>query len=416
MPARSTGNNALIFLLITILVDTIGFGIMIPVMPELLMELTGEDLSGAAIYSGWLIFLYAGIQFIAAPVLGNLSDRYGRRPILLLSLAAFGVDYVFMGLAPTIVWLFVGRAFSGVFGATYSVANAYIADITPPEKRAANFGLLGAAWGLGFISGPILGGLLGAYGPRVPFFAASALALANVIYGFFVLPEALAPENRREFNLKRANPIGALVQMRKYPAIFGFFGVIALYQIAHDANPAVFSFSMMEKFAWTEREVGLALGCVGVCGIFVQAFLIRAIIPRIGEANSVYFGMTCFALGFIGFAFATEGWMVYAFIALLSLGGLASPSLRSIMSRQVPADAQGELQGAIMSIMSLSAIAAPIIMTRLFFYFSADTAPTYFPGAPFLAAAILMFSALGICVVVFTRNGKRPVAEAAAEN
>lgn len=387
--------NALAFIFITVLLDTIGFGIIIPVMPELIMELTGEGLSDAATYAGWLLFLYALIQFFFAPILGNLSDRFGRRPVLLFSLLAFGFDYTLMGLAPTIVWLFIGRSLAGIAGATFTPANAYIADVSAPGKRAQNFGLMGAAWGMGFILGPVIGGLLGELGPRIPFFAAAGLALLNAIYGFFVLPETLPPEKRREFSIKRANPIGALIQMKKYPIVIGLFGVLVLYQIAHDALPSTWTYYTMFKFDWTERSVGYSMGFIGFLVAVVQGGLIRAIIPRIGEKIAVYLGLLMMTIGFFGFAFAEHGWVMYVFLVPFSLIGLAMPALRSIMSSQVPANAQGELQGAITSMISLTAIIAPLMMTQLFSYFSSGKGFLYFPGAAFVVAATMTtFSAL----------------------
>lgn len=390
MAEKRPGANAVIFILVTVLLDTIGFGIIIPVMPDLIMSLTGKDLGAAAPMNGLLMALYALTQFVCAPIFGNLSDRYGRRPVLLLSLLAFSLDYLMMGLAPTFAWLFVGRALAGVFGATFGPANAYIADISPPEKRAANFGLIGAAWGVGFMLGPAFGGLLGEIGPRVPFFAAAAIALINVIYGYFVLPESLAMEKRRPFKLSRANPLGALIQIKQYPVVFGLFGVVLLYQIAHDVNPTVWTFFVKERFDWRSYEIGLSLTFVGVMSIIVQAGLIRAVIPRIGEAATAYVGLILFAIGFLGIAFVTEGWMVYVCIVPFSLGGLAMPAIRGIMSNRIPDNAQGELQAALTCLMSLTAIGTPIAMPGLFAFYTGDSAPIYFPGAPFLVAAILI--------------------------
>jgi DHA1 family tetracycline resistance protein-like MFS transporter len=405
MSEPGSSRRALTFIFITVLIDMIGFGIIIPVMPELIMELTGEGLSRAARYGGWLLFLYALMQFFFAPIIGNLSDRFGRRPVLIFSLVAFGFDYLLMGLAPTIAWLFAGRFVAGIAGATHSTANAYIADVSPPERRAQNFGLMGAAFGLGFILGPVLGGLLGEYGPRVPFFAASGLALCNAVYGFLILPETLPAEERRRFDLRRANPVGALAQMRRYPVIVGLFGAFVLYMIAHDANPATWTYYTMLKFDWTEREVGYSMGFVGLGVALVQGFLIRAAIPRMGELRAVYLGFALMSLSFVGFAFASAGWMMYAFIVPFSLGGLATPALRGIMSNRVPANAQGELQGALASVMSLTAIVAPLFMTQLFGYFTSDAAPLYFPGAPFLTAGVLLLGSIAVFAGVMSSAG-----------
>ncbi len=399
MSEQTTDRRALLFLFITVLVDMIGFGIIIPVVPELIMELTGEGLSQAAIYGGWLLFLYAFMQFFFAPIIGNLSDRFGRRPVLLLSLLAFGLDYLLMGLAPTITWLFAGRFLAGIVGASHSTANAYIADVSSEEDRSKNFGLVGAAFGLGFIFGPVIGGILGEYGPRIPFFAAAGLALANVIYGFFVLPESLPPEERRPFRIERANPVGAMLQMRRYPVVIGLFVALLFWQVAHDANPSTWTYYTMLKFEWSERDVGYSMGFLGLLLALMQGVVIRAVLPRLGEQRAVYIGFSLLALGFLGFALASQGWMMYVVIVPWAVGGIATPALRGIMANQVPANAQGELSGAITSLFSLTAIFAPLLMTRLFGFFTSDSAPIYAPGAPFVVAAVLTFTT----VVVFAR-------------
>lgn len=394
MPVQKTSRKAIIFILITIFIDTVGLGIIIPVMPELILNLTGEGLSRAAIYAGWLLFLYALMQFFCAPLLGNLSDRFGRRPILLISLFALGIDYIIMGLAPTLMWLYIGRVLAGIAGATGTIANAYVADISDPDEKAQNFGLIGAAWGLGFIIGPVIGGVLGEYGARVPFFAAAALAFLNMLYGYMILPESLSVEGRRPLSLKRANPVGAVFQMRKYPVVYGLIGVLLLLQIAHDANPSVWTYYTIEKFNWSPREIGYSLGFVGLMITLVQGGLIRIVIPKIGERRTVYLGLTLMSLGFAGIAFSDVGWLLYLFILPFSMGGLAMPALRSIMSNQVSDNAQGELQGALTSLVSLTAIISPIIMTNLFSYFSRKETLIYFPGAPFIVATLLILGAI----------------------
>jgi len=384
--------HAMAFILLTVLIDTIGFGIVIPVTPELIMELTGEGLSGAARFAGGLLFAYALMQFVFAPVLGNLSDRFGRRPVLLASLFALGLDYVLMGLAPSIGWLFAGRLIAGAAGATSATANAYVADVTPPGQRAQRFGLVNAAWAGGFVVGPVIGGLLGGLGPRVPFFAAAGLALANVAYGALVLPETLRPEARRPFTLTRANPVGAVLQMRRHPVVLLSLGALVLYQIAHDANPSTWSYYTMLKFEWSERMVGLSLGMVGICMTIVQAGLIGTIIAKLGEKRTVFTGMVLMATGFLGFALAPGSVWMFLFVVPFALGTVAMPALRGILSAQVEADAQGELQGAIASLVSLTAIVAPLLMTQLFAFFTDAAAPIFFPGAPFVAAALLTFA------------------------
>ncbi len=392
--AKRPQGAALIFIFITVLVDVIGLGIIIPVLPGLIMELTGEGLSMASRYGGWLMFTYAIMQFLAAPVIGGLSDRYGRRPVLLASLFGFGIDYIILGFAPTITWLFIGRFMAGITGASFTTASAYIADVSPPEKRGQNFGLIGAAFGLGFIVGPVLGGLLGHFGPRVPFFAAAGLTLLNWLYGYFILPESLKPESRRPFSWKRANPLGSLMQVRKYPVIVGLIAVLVLTYIAGHATQSTWAYYTMEKFGWDEKAVGYSLGFVGLMVALVQGGLIRVAIPKLGEVRSVYLGLILYAIGFVGFAFASAGWMMYAIMVPFALSGLAGPALQGIMSNQVPANSQGELQGALTSLMSLTSVVGPPLMTNLFGYFTSENAPVFFPGAPFLAGAVFVLTAL----------------------
>ncbi len=385
---------ALAFVLVTILIDTIGFGIIIPVVPELIMELTGEPLSRAAEYSGWLMLLFASVNFLAMPVLGNLSDRYGRRPVLLLSLTMLGLNTLLMGLATSILWLFVGRILSGAAAASFSTANAYVADISTPDNRAQNFGMIGAAFGAGVVLGPALGGLLGELGPRVPFFVAAALSALNVAYGWFVLPESLRPEHRRAFEWRRANPLGALAALRRYPVVSGLVVVIALYQLAFQVMPSVWSFYSMRAFAWSEADVGLSMAFTGVLMIAVQAGLVRRAIPALGEHRAALLGIALAAIGHLAYAFASVGWMAYAAAIPAALSGLVSPALNAIMSRQVGPAGQGELQGAIGSVVSLTAIVGPFLMTQLFSTFTRPGAPVDFPGAPFIASAVLMAVAL----------------------
>jgi len=380
---------ALGFIFVTLLLDVIGFGIIIPVIPKLIEQLTGEGLSAAARYGGWLGFAFAGMQFLFSPIMGNLSDQYGRRPVLLTALFGFGLDYLLVAFAPTIGWLFVGRAIAGLTGASFTTAGAYIADISPPEKRAQNFGLIGAAFGMGFIIGPVIGGLLGQYGPRVPFFAAAGLTLLNWLYGFFVLPESLPVENRRPFDWKRANPIGSLRQLQRYPVILGMVGSLVLIYIAGHATQSTWTYFTMYRFGWNEAWVGYSLGAIGILTGLVQGVLIRYINPRLGATRSVVLGLSLYALGLLLFAFAGQGWMMFVFLVPYCLGGIAGPALQGIMSGQVPANEQGELQGALTSLVSVTAIIGPPLMTGLFSYFTGPKAPVHFPGAAFLAAAIL---------------------------
>jgi len=386
--------SALSFIFVTVLIDMIGFGILIPVMPTLIMEVTDSSFGPAAIWGGRLLVVYAVMQFFFAPVIGSLGDRFGRRPVLLASLVTYGINYTIMGFAPSLGWLFVGRVLAGISGASHTTANAYIADISAPGDRTKNFGLIGAAFGLGFILGPATGGLLGEYDSRLPFFAAAGLAFANSLFGYFTLPESLPAEERRPFSLSRANPIGMLARVRTYPLAIGLFVVLFFYQFAHDANPSVWSYYTMLKFEWSPGEVGMSLAAVGVLSALVQGLLIRAVIPRVGEVRAVVIGICAMTVGFLGFGFSSEGWMIYVFLLPFSLSGLSIPALRSILANRVPSNAQGELQGAIASLASVTAIVAPWTMTELFGFFTSDAAPVYFPGAPFVMAALLLCAAL----------------------
>lgn len=387
MTAKKT--PAIGFIFVTLLIDVIGLGIIIPVMPKLISELVGGSLSDAARYGGWIVFSYSFVQFICAPVVGGLSDQVGRRPILLASLLGFALDYTFLAFAPTIGWLFVGRIIAGIMGASFTTGAAYIADVSTPEKRAQNFGMIGAAFGLGFIIGPVLGGLLGDYGSRYPFLAAAGLSLVNFVYGLFILPESLKKENRRPFEWSRANPAGALKNLQKYPVISGLILSLALLYIAMHAIQSNWSYYTMEKFQWNAQIIGYSLGAMGLLAAIVQGGLIRLIIPKIGQKKGVYIGLFLYSVGFVLFAFATETWMMFAFMIPYILGGIAGPSLQGIISTQVPANEQGELQGALTSLMSLTSIIGPPLMSNLFYFFTKPTAPVYFPGAPMLTAAVL---------------------------
>jgi DHA1 family tetracycline resistance protein-like MFS transporter len=407
--SKEQGNrHALTFIFITMLVDTVGLGIILPVMPKLIAELTGQGMSEAARWGGWLFFVYALMQFFCAPAIGNLSDRFGRRPVLIISLAVLGVDYLITALAPTIFWLFVARFLSGIAGAAYPTANAYIADVSPPEKRAANFGLVGAAFGIGFVIGPAIGGVLGQHAARLPFYVSAAIAFCNALYGFIVLKESLPLENRRKFDLWRANPLGALLALRRFPAMLGLFGVVVLMRLAHDANPVIWTYYTMLKFNWTPAQVGYSLMVVGAMLAFAYSFLTRLIVARIGENRSVFLGLACGTIGFMGYAFATHGWVLYLWMAVWVLMALSGPSLNAIMSRQVGPSEQGELQGALASLGSLTSVAAPPILSNLFGYFTSSAAPIYFPGAAFFAGSL--FLALSALVFAWTR--KRPTVPA----
>jgi MFS transporter, DHA1 family, tetracycline resistance protein len=394
----TSSRAALTFLLLSIFIDSLGFGIIIPSLPAVIMQLSGEPLSTAANWSGYLLAVYALLQFFMAPVLGNLSDRFGRRPLLLLSLAAFGVDFLLTGLAPSMSWLFIGRAAAGIFGASFAVAGAYVGDISNDDNRAKNFGFIGAAWGCGFTLGPVIGGFVADHlDPRAPFFVAAALALANVVFGLFVLPESLPPERRRKFEWARANPFGAFKSLAHLPAVTGLLVAVFLYQMAHDSLPAVWMFYTQQKFGWSASQVGLSLTFVGIMTVLVMGGLTGAIVPKIGERRAIIIGFALMAIGFLGYSFASQGWMIYAAIAVGSLGGIASPAVQSVMSRQAGPSAQGELQGAIASLNSVAAVLSPVFMTQMFSYFSKPTAPLQFPGIPYFISALLVFFCVVIC-------------------
>lgn len=386
----SKRNAAVGFIFITLLIDVIGFGIIIPVMPGLIADLKHINISTAAKYGSYLTVVYAFTQFIFAPVLGNLSDRYGRRPVLLFSLFGFGIDYIFLALAPSYGWLFFGRIIAGITGSSFTTAAAYIADVSTPENRAKNFGMIGAAFGLGFIIGPLLGGLLGEYGQRVPFYTAAVLALLNWAYGFFVLPESLAKENRRAFSWKRANPIGSLQSLLKFPSVAGLIVSILLLYIAAHAIMSNWNYFTIDQFHWDNKTVGISLAVVGVLVALVQAGLTRVINPRIGSEKSFFYGMILYSLGMLLFGLATQSWMMFVFLIPYCLGGIAQPAMQAVMAGKVPPNAQGELQGAITSTMSLAAIIGPFVMNNLFFYFSQKDGRVYLPGAPFFLGSLLM--------------------------
>ncbi len=403
---KKTGKKAAIgFIFITLLIDITGWGIILPVVPKLIGELINNDLSEAAKYGGWLGFAYAITQFVFAPIVGNLSDKYGRRPIILISLFGFAIDYVLLALAPSIGWLFFGRIIAGLTGASISTASAYIADISTDEDRTKNFGLIGAAFGLGFIIGPVIGGLLGHYGARVPFYFAAILCLVNFLYGLLILPESLEKDKRRSFSWKRANPIGTVNFLRKQSKISNLIIALMLVYVALHAVQSNWHFFTMYKFNWTERTVGLSLGLLGLLLGLVQGILMRWTTPKLGEHKSVYFGLLFYALGLMLFAFTNQGWMMFVFLVPYSLGGICGPALQSIISKNVPANEQGELQGALSSLVSVTAILGPPIMTNLFYYFTHDKAPFQFSGAPFFLASILMF--ISAIIIYFAFRQKR---------
>ncbi len=401
MPKKNS--KAIFFILVTVLIDVIGIGIIIPIMPSLYQELSGGSISEASQYSAYLVFIYAIMQFIFSPIIGGLSDQYGRRPVLLLSLFGFGLDFIFLALAPSIGWLFIGRIISGIFGASFTTANAYIADVTEPEKRAQSFGMLGAAFGLGFIIGPSLGGILGEMGSRLPFWVAAGLAFINWLYGYFILPESLLPENRRKFNIKRANPIGSLINLKKHPYILALVLSLFLVNVSNFATQGTWSFYTIEKFNWSKLEVGLSLGFVGLMVAIVQGGLIRLIIPKLGQEKSLFLGLAINSIGLLGFAFASSSWMMYAIMVPFAIGGLAGPAFQGIISNQVQKNEQGELQGGLTSLMSIAAIVGQPLMLGLFRVFTKENGIAYLPGAPFIMGSILSIISLFLTIRTIKR-------------
>ena len=388
------------FIFVTLLIDVMGIGIIIPTMPTLIRGFTGGDLSIASQYSGWLMASYAIMQFVFSPVLGGLSDQYGRRPIILASLFGFSLDYLLLANAPNITWLFVGRILAGITGASFTTAQAYIADVSTAENRAKNFGMVGAAFGLGFIIG-----LLGNIDVHLPFYASAVLTMVNALYGYFVLPESLALENRRPFDWKRANPFGSLKHMSKYqPMVLGLVGGYFCVQLASQAHPSTWSYFTMKVFDWTPDEVGYSLAFVGLIVAVVQGGLTRVITPKIGERKAISYGLLLWASGFLLFAFATESWMMYAFMIPFGLGGLAGPALQSLITQQVGANEQGELQGGLTSLQSITTILGPLFASNLFAYFT--TKEHNFPGAAFLAAGVVGFLAWGIIMRSIPKNNQ----------
>lgn len=388
------GRHATGFICVTVLLDAMGIGIIMPVMPDLIEELTDLPIGAAAIWGGYLTFVYALMQFAFGPMVGSLSDRFGRRPVLIVSLAALTADYLVMGLAPSLLLLFVARLLSGIAGATHSTANAFIADVTPRERRAQAFGMVGAAFGVGFVLGPVLGGLTGELGARAPFFVAAGLAFANFCYGIVVLPESLERERRRDFSWARSNPLGAVRQVARMPRVGWLLVAFFLFNLSHYVYPAVWAFFAKAAFDWGSAEVGLSLALVGVGFVVVQGGLIRVIVPRLGEARTTVAGFLLSIAGLVGVAFATEGWMALAVIPVVACGAIVTPALTGLMANGTPDDAQGELQGVLASAMAVSMIVTPLLATQLFGHFTDPAAAVQFPGAPFLAAAIVMAVAL----------------------
>jgi DHA1 family tetracycline resistance protein-like MFS transporter len=395
VPVTRVRKAALAFVFVVVLIDILAFGVIIPVLPQLVREFTGGDFAQAAHWVGLFSMLFAGIQFVCTPIQGTLSDRFGRRPVILLSCLGLGADFILMAVAQSLPWLLIARIFSGMFAASYTTANAYIADVTAPEKRAQAYGLLGAAFGVGFIIGPLIGGVLGSWSLRAPFWFAGGLALVNFLYGWFVLPESLPKERRTpRFDWRHANPVGSLLMLRRFPQVFGLAAVVLMANMAHYVYPSVSVLFTEYRFGWTTMQVSWMLALVGVCSAIVQAVLVGKIVPVLGERRTVLLGLTCGTLGFVVFGFASEGWMFLAALPLSALWGLAAPATQSLITRQVSPEAQGRVQGALMSMVSLTGIIGPIMFAGTFGLFISEHAPLHLPGAPWLLAGAWLFAAL----------------------
>jgi len=404
---KTKQSAALGFIFITIFIDVLGLGIIVPVLPKLLETLGHVDVSTASKYSGWLTFVYASMQLLFASIIGGLSDKYGRRPVLLISLIGFSIDYLFMAFAPTIAWLFVGRFIAGVAGASNATATAYISDVSTGDKRAANFGLVGAASGFGFIIGIGLGAYLGDLNLKFPFLAAAAFAFCNALYGFFVLPESLKPQHRRDFNWKRANPVGSLVTIfKQHPELGGLISVLSLVYIAQKSVEYLLSFYLFEKFEWTLSSVGTFGIFIGVLLVAIQGGLIRYTIPKFGQQKNIVAGLLFYAVGLILLAFASQGWMMYLFIIPYCLGGIGGPALQAMATEKVAKNEQGELQGAITIVNSLSVIIGPLLFGYTFYASTQKDAGWYFPGFSYLIGAVMVLIAVFIVIKGFRKAAK----------
>ena len=388
-------NAALIFIFVTVLIDVLSFGVIIPVLPHLVQDFVGGSISEAAIWVGIFGMVFAGVQFVSSPIQGALSDRFGRRPVILLSCLGLGLDFIFMALANSLPWLMVGRIISGIASASFTTANAYIADITPPEQRAKAFGMIGAAFGLGFIVGPLIGGFLGEVSLRLPFWFAAGLALLNFLYGWLVLPESLPKEKRaKRFDWSHANPFGSMLLLKSYPQVFGLAAVVLLANLAHYIYPSVFVLFADYRYQWGPREVAWVLAMVGVCSVIVQAGLIGPLVKRMGERRALLFGLACGVAGFVIYGFASVGWIFLIGIPISALWGMAGPATQALITRQVGADVQGRIQGALMSLVSLAGVFGPMLFASTFALFIGQRAPMQLPGAPWLLAGALLFGAL----------------------
>jgi DHA1 family tetracycline resistance protein-like MFS transporter len=413
--APNPGRAAFVFILIMVAFDFLAFGIIAPVLPDLVRQFEGGDFARASSITGYFGFAWATMQFIFSPILGAWSDRFGRRPVILISCFGLSIDYVFMALAPSLRWLFVGRLISGITTSNVSTAFAYITDVTKPEERAKPFGLVSAVFGLGFVIGPAVGGYLGNINLRFPFWAAAVLSLGNALYGYFILPESLPPERRAKSAWHMANPLGSLKLLSSHAELAGLSVVTTLYYLAHNALPSMWALYTEYRYAWSRRDVGLSLSVVGVFAAVVSGALVGPIVKRFGERRSLLAGLFFGTLGFAGFALASRGWMILAVIPFIALWGIAAPAIQSLMSRHVDSSSQGKLQGAINSLRAVTGMVGPVLFTQVFALAIAPRASVHFPGAPYFLAAVLLLSSLLLAVYV-TRSSEaaQPSAQATA--
>lgn len=398
------GRAGMAFILITLFLDILGLGIIIPVLPQLVTEMLGGDPSRAAYYYGGIAASFALMQFFFAPLLGALSDQVGRRPVLLVSLFGFGINYVLMGFAPTLGWLFAARIFSGITGASITTANAYVADVSTDDNRSKNFGLVGAAFGLGFILGPALGGVLGHFGPRVPFFVSAAIVLINWLYGLLVLPESLPADRRRRFSWREANPLAGLLRLRSYPMVGALAAAFVFVALAHRGFETIWVLYTRYRFGWQELQNGLSLALVGFTAVLVQGYLIRKIVARFGDRKTVLIGLAVSSVALVCYGLAWQGWMMLVVISFGAFGGVAGPAIQGLVAGSVSPSEQGTVQGSLTSLLSLTSIFAPLISTQLFAYFTGPEAPIELPGAPFFAGAVFFAVAFLLVVRAFRRN------------
>ncbi len=398
MTDKTPNSYAMIFIFTTVLLDMVGFGLIIPVLPELIKTVGHMDIGSASVIGGWMFFAYGATQFLFGPTMGSLSDAYGRRPLLLLAVFGLGLDYLISAFAPTIMWLFVARAVAGLCGASYVIANAYIADITAPENRAKAFGMIGAAFGLGFIIGPAIGGLLGEYGPRVPFFVAAAVSGLNFVFGYFILPETLPPEKRRPFEWARANPIGTLKIFSQYHGVMRLCAVMFIYFFASAIYPAIWPFWGVAKFGWSAATIGLTLAAFGLLAAIVQGGLTGPVVKYFGENKTAIGGMIVAVVALFGYGITNSFTMVMVMLIIHAPEGLIAPTLTAIISKEVPEDAQGEMQGGLASVQNLAMLIGTVFFSQIFGFFLTGDAPIQSPDVAYFVAGVLMLGALVLLV------------------